>query len=103
MSDLNRRYEEAEDVRRLRAARNVLYLEGCFTEVFSPSIELVGISIRPPNREKTDFLIVLRGVDHDGSPVVAFHGATGLLDALAGAGERLRNGTLSWRPDAYAK
>jgi len=101
--DENRRYQDAEDSRRLRAVNLVLYLEGCFTGAYSPSYEVVGLSVRPPNREKDDFLVVLRGLDAEGAPVVAFHGALSLLDALAGAGERLRNGTLTWRADEFRR
>lgn len=63
---------------------------------------LTGLRVRAPRDSNDDYLIVLNGFDTDGAPVVAFHGATTLEDALVGARNRLRNGTLKWNPDRYA-
>lgn len=101
--DANRKYDEVEDRRLMRCARNTQYIEGCIRGTFTPAVEVVGLSIRPPTVDKPDFLVVLRGLDAEGAPVVAFHGADDLVGALGGAGERLRNGTLRWRPDEFGR
>jgi hypothetical protein len=101
--DQSRRYDEIEDRRLMRAARNIQYIEGCIRGTFTPMVEVVGLSVRAPTVDKPDFLVVLRGLDGEGAPVVAFHGADDLIGALGGAGERLRNGTLNWRLDQFGR
>jgi len=81
----------------------VRYLERALDGEQVGDVDCVGFSIRPPTRDKNEYLCVMRGLSDDGSPVVAFHSAVGLGEVLTGIGERLRNGTLSWRPDEFRK
>jgi hypothetical protein len=46
-------------------------------------------------------LLVMKAYDVDGRPVVAFHAGNNVLDVLAGAMRRLRNGSLKWKEDQY--
>lgn len=64
-------------------------------------VNLTGFSVRTPAAEGGEWLVVLRGTDHEGGPVVAFHSALGIGEALAGASGRMQNGTLKWKPDQY--
>lgn len=64
-------------------------------------VEPNGMSIRAPTVEKPEFFIVLRGIDEEGAPCVAFHSAFSLDEALVGLSARLMNGTLKWREDAF--
>jgi hypothetical protein len=67
----------------------------------SLTVEVVGLSIRPPAGAGGDFLLTVRGVDEAGARVVAFHGSPDLGDALRGLHNRIMNGSLKWRPDAF--
>lgn len=64
-------------------------------------VEIRGISIRKPPVSNGEFLLTIRGTDEDGKPVVAFHTAFELAEALRGVYSRTKNGSLKWRPDAY--
>lgn len=64
---------------------------------------LTGLSMRCPLEERGEFLVVLKGEDSDGAPVVGFHGAFSASEALVGAVERMNNGTIKWRIDQYAQ
>lgn len=66
------------------------------------AVDVTGFSVRGPTELRDEFLIVMRGIDHEGAPVVAFHGSFHLDDAICGVQSRLRNGTLKWRPDEFA-
>lgn len=67
----------------------------------SLSVDIVGLNIRSPRTVGDEVLLVVKGVDAEGTPCVAFHSAFSLGEALRGLEGRLRNGTLKWRVDAY--
>ena len=62
-----------------------------------------GLSVRAPAVDGGEFLITVRGTDHEGLPVVAFHSSVSLVDALTGVDARLSNGTFKWREDEYRR
>jgi hypothetical protein len=66
-------------------------------------VELLNIKVRlgSPGGEET--LVIVTGTWGDGTPVVAFHAAQSPSDAVAGCLNRIRNGTMKWREDQYAK
>lgn len=66
-------------------------------------IELTGMSFRPPQAPNGEWLIVVRGLDDDGAPVVAFHSDVHLDTAVVGLQNRLTNRSLRWREDEYAR
>lgn len=105
---------QSDDDRRTRqnanyheAARGQLYglvllgLDHLFSADWRGEVELNGLSLRPPRGDSNEFLVVLRGIDHEGGPMVAFHSSVTAIEALAGAIERMQSGTLKWKPDAY--
>jgi len=47
-------------------------------------------------------LLIVKAYNADGAPLVAFHAGRNVLDILAGAMRRMRNGTIKWRNDDYA-
>lgn len=51
--------------------------------------------------EMTDWLVVITA-DTESSAIIAFHGASSILEALTGLGARLKNKTLRWKTDDYA-
>lgn len=65
------------------------------------AVHLSGLSVKAPKGEGEELLIVIRGIDADGMPVVAFHSAFSLSEAVRGLAARLNNGTLRWRPDDF--
>lgn len=66
-------------------------------------VQVTGLSVRPPRYEGDETLVVLRGEDEAGLPLVAFHSAYMLTDAIAGCWTRHKNGTLKWREDSFVK
>jgi hypothetical protein len=64
-------------------------------------VTLVGVKLKLPEDGAGEVLVVLTGVDQEGAPVVAFHSAVGMLEALAGALRRMGTGSLKWRIDEY--
>lgn len=67
------------------------------------SVDVTGMSIRGPRHEGDEFLLVIRGLDEENRPVVAFNSAHHLDEAFISLQARLRNGSLKWRPDEFAK
>lgn len=66
------------------------------------AVQVIGFSIRGPQYRDGEYLVVARGLDEEGAPVVAFHSALDIGEVLRGLESRLRNGTLRWRPDEFA-
>jgi hypothetical protein len=87
------------------SARKVGYAIMLYDHVCSAywrgSYEITGLSLRAPQTEGGEFLVVVRGFDHEGAPVVGFHSALSAGEALAGAARRLADGTIKFKPDAY--
>ncbi len=83
--------------------RRVQRLGDFFTEGAVASVELRGLSVRPPTEDNAEFLLVIRAYDDAGAPVVGFHSGLSLGEALAGLYERLDNASLRWKEDEYAR
>lgn len=69
----------------------------------SASVDVVGLNIKRPQTDGGEFLCVVKGVDVDGTAVVAFHSAFTLEELFRGLRGRLANGTLKWREDQFMK
>ena len=98
----------AEQTNRFEAAERQAVGQAC-TEISAALVgrrnlivAIVGLSVRGPRHEGDEIMIVVRGVDEDGAPVVAFHSGFSLGDALRGVAGRLNNGSLRWRADEFA-
>lgn len=66
-------------------------------------VELTGFSARAPQQYSGEWLVVVRGVDGEGGPVVAFHSAVGCAEAVAGAARRIKAGNMKWKVDEYRR
>lgn len=66
-------------------------------------VALVGLSVKGPRSDGDELLLVLRGVDSDGTAVVSFTSATTLDECFRSARARLRNGSMKWRVDEYVR
>lgn len=64
---------------------------------------LLSLRVRAPRDQGDDYLVVVRALDADGRPVVAFHGASTFVDALVGLSNRMANGTLKWKADRFSE
>jgi hypothetical protein len=93
---------KALEVRWTEIGRAVDDISLALTGYRSLTVDVVGISIRPPTVAGGDFLLTVRGTDEAGGPVVAFHGSPDLGEAFRGLDNRLLNGSLRWRPDQFA-
>jgi len=69
---------------------------------WSGEVDVTGLKLKLGNDTVVETLVILTGVWGDGTPVVAFHSAAPVSEAIAGAMRRLMNGTLKWKEDEYA-
>lgn len=65
------------------------------------SVDLVGINIKRPSAVGGEILAVVKGLDAEGTPCVAFHSAFTLEELVRGLESRLANGSLKWRVDEF--
>ena len=97
----DQKQETREETARRKVVSAVEHLEGNMERIHTIGKGVTGFKIRGPEYEFGDYLCVINAVAEDGLRVVAFHNATSLKDCLAGAGHRLRNGSLKWYEDKY--
>ena len=79
------------------------YIDAAIAGYRQLAIRPTGYTVRAPQSEGGELLAVVKGFDAEGTPCVAFHSAFGLGDLMRGVAGRLRNGTLKWKIDQYAK
>jgi len=66
-------------------------------------VEVTGFSVRAPLVQHGEYLMVIKGTDEAGGPIVAFHSSTSLADLFTGCANRLVNGSLKWRDDEFRR
>lgn len=66
-------------------------------------VTITGFSVKSPVAERGEFFLVLRGLDAAGMPLVSFTSATTLEEVFRSVVARLKNGSLRWRADEYAR
>lgn len=91
------------DDRWLKTGRAIEGLQVMCAAGWSGQVQLTGFRVRAPTEENAEYLLVVWGDDHEGAPVVGFHGSTDLLELFVGGLNRIRNGTMKWRPDEYKR
>jgi hypothetical protein len=91
-----------EDVRRrLVEVKDILLLDRVFSELWRGEVELVDMRVKATRGGQDPYLVVLRGIGPDGTPLVSFHSGGTPIDALAGAARRVAHGTLKWKIDEW--
>jgi hypothetical protein len=65
--------------------------------------EIYEVRITASTQGDDPLLMVIKAWDTEGAPVVGFHGGGHILEMLASAARRVRNGTIKWRADEYAR
>lgn len=88
-------------IRLAKEGEGVALYDHIMSEHWRGQIEVLSLSLRAPQSRGGEFLVVLRGLDEEGAPVVAFHSAGSAGEALAGAARRVQSGHIRWKPDAY--
>lgn len=63
-------------------------------------VEVVRISIKPSYNSYEDTRLVIAARTENGA-IVAFHGGTGIVEALVGLKNRINNRSLKWKEDQY--
>lgn len=81
--------------------RNVALFEYICFGGWQGDIEVQGFSVRIPAEKHLETLVVVRGLAADGTPMVCFHSAVGVAEAIAGAALRVADGTVRWKVDGY--
>lgn len=103
MNDASRRNKDLDTQTLLAVGEAVLWLDAALQNTRSLSIEVVGLNVRRPRHDGDEVFLVVKGLDAEGTPCVAFHSAFTLGEALRGLEARLRNGTLKWKVDQFAR
>ena len=79
----------------------LLHIEAYQSEIQEARPTLTAIVIKCDPSDEQGVLVIAKGfLGNDWQ--VAFHRADTVSEAVAGLGNRLRNGTLKWRQDEYA-
>lgn len=99
------RFDEKDDRRReasdKKLGKTLQLWDHVFGSIFRGECEVQGLSLKR-STTSDEFLVVIRGLsEEDGTPMVAFHAAVTVADALAGAAQRVADGTVKWRVDEY--
>lgn len=81
--------------------QDISRLEHIDSSSWRGEIEFRGLTLRPPQVQSGEWLCVMKGFDHEGGAVVAFHSARTGAEALAGAINRMANGKLTWKEDQF--
>ena len=97
-----KRGEQSLEDRWQAAGKAVDYLGLAMRDMRSLAVLPYSFSVKAPTEEKPEFFMVVRGIDGEGRPVVAFHSSLELDTLFRGVEQRLLNGTLKWRDDEYA-
>jgi len=66
------------------------------------NIMLHSVRVKLPEYGEEDYLVCIKAYE-EGRAVVAFHGASSFSDVLMGVVQRMRNRSLKWKDDRYAK
>lgn len=95
-----KRHVQPNGTKVLRAVEAI----GMAMEQLSYGVEgLVSIRLKGPQDIGDEYLLVARAIGTDGEPVVAFHSSESATGAVIGFANRMRNGTLKWHEDEYAR
>ena len=89
------------EAKKLRDATVYLFLQ--MERAITEENGLARFRIRGPEFTGDDYLLVAGSLSEDCTPVVAFHKATTLPGVIIGFANRLRNGSLKWHVDKFAK
>lgn len=81
----------------------VLYLTRCMHSRMSSDYDVTGLKFKGASGDQGEVLAIIQAFDKEGTPVVAFHAAPTFGECLNGVAARLRNGSLKWKVDEYAR
>lgn len=84
----------------IQAGQSIAWLDLSVEANSESSVQLLGVSVRIAEHPGGEHLFVLKG-RYQGERVVSFHQDSSLLSGITGVGNRIRNGSLKWRPDEY--
>lgn len=79
---------------------DVFKLHGRIEEMRDDDMFVKSIRFRFSETEGGDVMAIITA-DMQSGPMVAFHGASNLRDAITGLSARLVNGSLKWKEDQY--
>lgn len=85
-----------------RLGEKVMLLEGCLTRLWEDGTYVHSITFRAPRVAGDEYLVVVRG-NQDAAAVVAFSSGSTFAESVATLVNRMRNGSLEFKEDRYAK
>lgn len=86
----------------MRLGEKLNEYERTLESLFDDDIIVNSMSIRHPMDEGEEYLVTVRVV-RGGESLVGFHAASTLSESLEGLLNRLRNKSMKWKADKYAK
>lgn len=94
--------QAAFDRRLYNHGKHLLELQDGFNKCYLDGNRLRALRLVAPEQEAGEWLAVLTIVQ-DGEPLVAFSSGFDLVSCLQTLNGRMRNGSLKWKVDEYAK
>lgn len=86
---------------RLMQLKDLLLWDRIMSERWTGQVEVVDVRIKETPDGQDPYLIMVKGYDAEGTPVIAFHSGGTVLEGLASCARRLKAGQMKWRPDEY--
>lgn len=94
--------ERALEERFVEAGRCLMNLGRAMEGYRQLSVSITGFSVRGPRTRGEEYLLVLKGLDENGTPVVSFLSGVSVDEVFRATEAKLSNGTLKWREDQFA-
>jgi hypothetical protein len=92
------KYEEAADRLQMRYGMYLMGGDSMFDEGTPEGVVIKELRVKGPVSTGAGYMVVVKGIA-GGRPVVAFHGAETLGEAIAGSISRAKDSSLRWKDD----
>lgn len=86
----------------MASGRKLQQLEHSLENVMDEGVRINRITFKCGGDVRGSWLAIVTAVTAEG-PIVTFHSAEGIVSTIEGLSNKLRNGSLKWKEDEYAK
>jgi len=85
----------------VKEAAEILAINPLLGEEAPGGVVIEDIRVKISDTGNDPVLCIVKGIDHEGTPVIGFHAGGCFTNALAGLARRLEKGTIKWRVDEW--
>jgi hypothetical protein len=85
----------------LHSIKDILLWDRVMSDRWSGEIEVHDVRVKVREDGQDPYLVVVKGCDGEGTPVICFHSGGSVTGALASAARRLRAGNMKWKVDEW--